>query len=75
MTDLWCVHIEGPDDMIAMPSREAAEAEAKLLNESWRKDGHEYDPVLNAVAKPWPYSAEQHAKDIARSVKLEGGLQ
>jgi hypothetical protein len=62
MTDLWCVHVEGPDDMLPMPSKEAAEKEAERMNEAWRnrREPSEWDPNFKAVAKLWPYSMQEH---------------
>lgn len=62
--ELWALHIEGPDDIFAMPSKEAAEAHAVILNE--RLPDH-----CRAVAKPWPHSAEAHAEDMRSNLKEE----
>ena len=71
--ELWCIHIEGPDDIVAMPHRLLAERDARLMNDNWRNRANpsENDPLFRAVAKPWPYSPEQHAEDMARSRQLE----
>jgi len=73
MAKLWCIHVEGPDDMIAMPSKETAERDAEIMNNGWRgrRDPSPNDPGFNAVAVEWPYSAEQHAEDMSRSRQLD----
>jgi hypothetical protein len=70
--DLWCVHIPGPDDLYAHPSRDACEAHATAFNERMRRywadnPRTENDPTeaaLTAVVIPWPWSAEAHARAI-----------
>lgn len=68
-TELWALHIEGPDDILAAPSKEAAEERARQLNEIWAKaeaaQPSENWPVMNAVVVPWTGSAENHARDLA----------
>ena len=69
MTDLWCVHIIGPDDVIAYPDKASAENEARLLNESIADEAarHRDDenwPAGRAEVAPWPWSAEAHAADM-----------
>ncbi|KAA0888722.1 hypothetical protein [Oryzomonas rubra] len=68
---LWCVHIEGPDDLIAMPSMDAAGREAAKLNKSIGRQWEEGDPEITAIATLWPYSAESHAKALAEAQEEE----
>lgn len=68
---LWCVHVIGPDDVLAMTNYEAALFHADDLNAAMyaRRGGkprHEYDPVIIAHPMEWPWSAERHAADMAR---------
>lgn len=47
----WCVHLEGPDDMIPMPSRSVARRTAEELNTifaTWPQTEH--SPTIHAVA-------------------------
>lgn len=67
---LWALHVEGPDDLYAAPSQEAAEKRAVEFNAWWtarRAAGEtrsEFAPTVNAVAVPWPYTPEAHAEDL-----------
>jgi hypothetical protein len=66
--ELWCVHLEGPDDMQPAPSKEEAEAMAVLLNGVQSRRiaiGHHHP--MKATAKPWPYPADMwlaHVEDF-----------
>ncbi|WP_084515477.1 hypothetical protein [Burkholderia sp. WSM2230] len=62
---LWCVHIEGPDDFIAADSRDAAEREASAINAyiEGSGEGHSDAPV-RAVAMEWPFTPESHARAL-----------
>jgi hypothetical protein len=65
--ELLCVHIEGPDDIEACDSLESGEKRARELNavfDSWEKTKN--TPEARAVIKAWPYSAEDHAKDLTK---------
>lgn len=73
-TALWCVHIIGPDDVIAFPDRASAEREASILNEASRRSAKKHAddavwPRWSAEVIPWPHSAESHAADLARNIK------
>jgi len=62
---LWCVHIIGPDDLLAAPSHDAAAVYARELN----KFHHARVPWPNdilcfAYAAPWPGSKTSHAEDL-----------
>lgn len=63
-SNLWCVHIQGPDDIIAMVSKEAADLEAAKINKSVGRMWQEGDPEINAIATIWPGSAESHASEL-----------
>lgn len=59
--ELWCLHLQGPDDVHAAPSREAAEHVAAKINRAFA--AHDIQP--SAVAARWPHSPESHAEDLA----------
>lgn len=58
----WCVHVVGPDDLIAMPDYATAERAAGRFNAWWKRylarrgetDGVGL-PESPAVVRPWPY--------------------
>lgn len=71
---LWCMHVPGPDDLWPMPSKEAAELAAAKHNK-WVVSYYERNkhmghlPTLeNMKARVivWPYSAEEHAEELAK---------
>ncbi|ACC72858.1 hypothetical protein Bphy_3723 [Paraburkholderia phymatum STM815] len=67
--ELWCVHIEGPDDFVATSSREAAEREASAINaylDSAKGRLQERAPtrMVRASAAVWPYTAAGHARSL-----------
>ena len=69
---LWCVHLVGPDDVWAMPSKAAAEAEAARTNEAIAIEdakhvGDPHWPHARAIVIPWPYSADRHAEELAKA--------
>jgi hypothetical protein len=62
---LWCVHIEGPDDFIAATSKEAAEQEALAINAYVERSGEgRRDSPVRAVAMEWPFTPESHARAV-----------
>lgn len=68
--ELWAVHVEGPDDVLAMRSRTDAETHAQLINDMYEKfrnrpDHSELDGRWHAVVVPWPYDAVGHAESLA----------
>jgi hypothetical protein len=75
MTELWAVHVEGPDDMLAMPDRSFAESYAQTINALYerftqRPDHDAYlDPRWHGVVVPWPYSAESHAESLTEQAE------
>lgn len=79
MTDqLWCIHVPGPDDFYAAPSKEAAEALATRHNAAMVKHWEElkmtkppevlrfYPPIESLMARvcEWPFFAEDHAEAL-----------
>lgn len=74
MSDLWAVHVEGPDDVLAMPDAVEAEKQAEQINAAYerfaaRPDASELDGRWHAVVIPWPYDAEGHAESLAEQVR------
>lgn len=78
---LWCVHVQGPDDVHAMPSRAAALERANELNECFGRHPYEDgDPIMRAVVIEWPHAADLHVTalykramaDAARAAKERG---
>lgn len=67
---LWCVHILGPDDVLAAPSHEAAATHARELNKAVHSKSSVPDDVLCfAYAAPWPHGTEAHAKEVKNWLK------
>jgi len=70
-TDLWAVHVFGPDDILAARTYEAALMEAHELN-AWvvgRRERHHHDPHIWAVPRRWvdvvkDGSPEAHAREL-----------
>jgi hypothetical protein len=72
MTELWCIHIPGPDDIHAARDREHAEQMANVHNAFMRRQflrgWSENDPPFEgclALVAPWPWDAAAHAEDLA----------
>jgi hypothetical protein len=63
---LYAIHMQGPDDVIAAPSKAAAEAVVKNFNQYWEDHKHErqHDVRVLAVVIEWPHGATEHAKDV-----------
>lgn len=65
---LYAVHVQGPDEIIAAPSKLEAEVLADKLNayfvEMWQKRGPAA-PLIEAVVIKYPFSADSHAKQLA----------
>lgn len=68
--ELWAMHVQGPDDVWAAPSKERAEAAAIRLNDFWaEKIASKNDPdfpMINAVVIPWSSSPESHAEAVKK---------
>lgn len=63
---LWCVHILGPDDILAAPSHDAAVIHARELNKTLHaRPSTPGDILCFAYAAPWPYSPESHADSLS----------
>ncbi|MGU3387218.1 hypothetical protein ACLBYG_22100 [Methylobacterium sp. D53M] len=68
LTQLWCMHISGPDDLHAAPDYWTALAwcaelnavvAARALKENWAADDNY--PLMQATVRPWMWSRQQHA--------------
>lgn len=78
-TKLYCLHIPGPDEVHATPSKEEAERVAAGFNAIMRpalqaehdkagQDRKKYMPPIEsclAFVKEWPFSADEHAESLA----------
>lgn len=62
--ELWCVHIIGPDDLYAAPSKEEAEERVAAQNEWINSDPKMRDYGIKAELLPWPYTPESHADSL-----------
>ncbi len=60
--ELFCVRVNGPDDLIPAPSRADAERVAAALNRL-AAGGH-FGGLISADVEPWPYSAATHAEEL-----------
>lgn len=80
---LWCIHVPGPDDILAMPSKEVADNFAArhnaAMDEYWaalERSKTEfqlqfYPPLesIKALVIEWPYDAESHARELDKPKK------
>jgi hypothetical protein len=76
-TDLWAVHVQGPDDILAAASKESAEEQAAAINRFYeefqrRLTASEFDPRWHAVVIPWDGTAEEHARYLTE-LTADGG--
>lgn len=70
---LWALHVEGPDDVLAAPSADEAMRVAVKMQRWWEaQPHHEYNPVLKFSVVPWPHSPESHARDLPNWTKEFG---
>ena len=64
----WALHFHGPDDVVAAPSKQAAELAAKNFNAVWdaHKDerGHDVRVVANVIE--WEHGFIEHAKSVIK---------
>ena len=64
---LWCVHIEGLEDFIAITSQEAAEQEAAAINAYIdRLENGRCAAAVRAVVVEWPFAPGSHARSLAQ---------
>ncbi|RFA24273.1 hypothetical protein CAI21_22330 [Alkalilimnicola ehrlichii] len=62
--ELWCVHVLGPDDVHAAPSKAHAEKAAEMFNERFGPVAERTGVMVKAVVAPWPHSPEAHAEGV-----------
>lgn len=78
-TKLWMLHIQGPDDIVAAPSREEADRVEVAFNAHWSaylakqraasvEAGTDPDnwPTVTAVVAEWDSTAAAHAKNMKK---------
>lgn len=90
MTDakLWMLHIQGPDDVIAAPSKDDAEKVAAAFNAYWDAyltkqraasvaEGKDPDnwPTVTAVVAEWDSTPAAHARSLAKYWPEYAGYQ
>jgi uncharacterized protein (DUF1330 family) len=76
---LWMLHIQGPDDIIAAPSKAEADGVAAAFNAYWGEyltkqraasvaEGRNPDhwPTITAVVVEWDSTARAHANSVAK---------
>lgn len=66
-SQLWCVHVIGPDDVIPAPDQETAARWAKRINDvvaAMPRPPEPSDnwPRITAEAAPWPWCEAPHAE-------------
>lgn len=67
---LWCVHVLGPDEVMAAPSHDAAVTHAHELNKAvFGRVTTPSDILCFAYAAPWPHSKASHAEDLQNWLK------
>jgi hypothetical protein len=59
--ELLCIHVAGPDELEAMPSLAVADHREAELNAFF----HNQNLECKASVQAWPYSKEDHARDVA----------
>lgn len=65
--ELLCVHVQGPDDIEACASLEAADKRAAELNAYFDSlEKTENSPELHARVQAWPYDAADHALELVK---------
>ena len=77
---LWAIHIPGPDEFHAAPSKEAAEHMAAMHNKAMQEYitknkltwGIE---MITALVAAWPYDAESHATALLEFEYAAWGLK
>lgn len=74
LAELWCVHVLGPDDVIAAPSEVEARRAVTHLEKFSRKLAPRAaaEGLVGFQAAPWPHSAQAHAKDVVRFYTVTG---
>ena len=64
---LWALYVRGPDDVVAMPDYKTAVAFSDWFTAVDRANiADEMAPVFAAIPMQWPWSADEHADEIAQ---------
>ena len=81
---LWCIHIPGPNDLHAAPSKEIAEHMATMHNQAMdqyldanpglRERWDTPQGTIFAEVCEWEHGADEHAEDLADFNPSEWGL-
>lgn len=66
---LWCVHILGPDELIAHESYDDAEKHARELNEYMHDPANlpDLDVMCLSIVAVWTGSAKEHAAEVIKT--------
>ncbi len=68
----WCMHVLGPDEIIAMPDYKTACEQAELINQALnRRQRDENDPAIFCCAAPWNGTWAEHAAELVRLTEQE----
>lgn len=62
---LWCVHILGPDELIAKESYEAAEKHATELSDYLHGTMPDHDVLCLPIVAMWPHGEDAHRAELA----------
>lgn len=68
---LWSVHVQGPDDILAVVDRAEADKQAAQINDWYAAvtQRPDYDPEtfprVHADVIEWPFSPSAHAEQLA----------
>lgn len=62
---LWCLHLQGPDEVHAAPSKAHAEKAIEIMQTNLQGPGSE---LVRPIAAIWPHSAESHAEDVGKFI-------
>lgn len=65
-TELWCLHLRGPDDFIAAPTLLQAENVADEFNRLYAQKAQGPRSELEIGVEFWPHGTESHAHSLAR---------
>lgn len=64
---LWCVHILGPDELIAKASYEDAEKHARELSDFMHETMPDTGVMCLPIVAVWPWTAEGHRQALAEA--------
>ena len=68
---LWAIHLQGPDDCAAAPSKAEADAACVLINAAIERRTSVGDtPVAKAVATEWPFTRAEWGESVNEFYQL-----